>query len=347
MRSATRNRARLRTLTVAPYDPGSDAEWDELVRRSPMATFLHTRAFLSYHGDRFMDASVVLRDERGTLVGVLPAATVPDEPWVVASHPGATFGGLVHAGALGGSAMLDALPAIVAHYREQGFERLRYVPVPHIYHQSPSADDVYGLFRAGAARTQSDLSCAVDLETGIRLSSGRRGGLAKARRERIEVAEGDHLLGELWPVIEENLARRHGARPVHTEAEIRRLTRLLPDEINVVVGRHLGEAVAGVLLFDTPRVSHTQYIASSEAGNRARALDAVLCYCLERAGDRGARFFDFGTCSLHAGKTLNDGLYAFKARFGGGGVACDQYEVALRGAAPEPGDRILEPTQAA
>ena len=248
MRSATRNRARRRTVTVAPYDPGSDAEWDELVRRSPMATFLHTRAFLSYHGDRFMDASVVLRDEGGTLVGVLPAATVPDEPWVVASHPGATFGGLVHAGALGGSAMLDAVPAIVAHYREQGFERLRYVPVPHIYHQSPSADDLYALFRAGAARTQSDLSCAVDLETGIRLSSGRRGGLAKARRERIEVAEGDHLLGELWPVIEENLARRHGARPVHIEAEIRRLTRLLPDEINVVVGRRLGEAVAGVLL---------------------------------------------------------------------------------------------------
>ena len=85
-----------------------------------------------------------------------------------------------------------------------------------------------------------------------------------------------------------------------------------------MVGRRLGEAVAGVLLFDTPRVSHTQYIGSSDAGNRVRALDAVLCYCLERAGDRGARFFDFGTCSLHAGMTLNDGLYAFKARFGGG-----------------------------
>jgi hypothetical protein len=82
-------------------------------------------------------------------------------------------------------------------------------------------------------------------------------------------------------------------------------------------------------------VSHTQYIGSSDAGNHVRALDAVLCYCLERAGDRGARFFDFGTCSLHAGMMLNDGLYAFKARFGGGGVACDQYEVALRAAAPE------------
>ncbi len=82
-------------------------------------------------------------------------------------------------------------------------------------------------------------------------------------------------------------------------------------------------------------MSHTQYIGSNDAGNRVRALDAVLCYCPDRAAARGARFFDFGTCSLHAGMTLNDGLYAFKTRFGGGGVAYEQYEIALSAAAPD------------
>lgn len=301
-----------------------------------MATFLHTRAFLDYHGDRFVDASVMLRNETGTLQGVMPAAVVPGEPWSVASHPGATFGGIIHADSLPGPAMVQALGAIAAHYRERGFDRLRYAPVPFIYHQKPSADDLYALFRAGASRTQSDLSCAVDLETGARLSSRRRRGLAKAHREGVEVIEGHGLIGELWPVVEANLARRHSARPVHSEAEVRQLIRRLPDEINVVIARHFGEPVAGVLLFDSPRVSHTQYIASLDAGNKIGALDAAFEHCLERAAARGARFFDFGTSNREAGRVLNDGLYGFKAQFGGGGVAYERYELDLSTATPKP-----------
>src|SRR4051812_36482494 len=127
-------------LSAAAFERSLAPEWDELVRRSPMGHMLHTRAFLGYHGERFEDASLALRDERGRLVGVLPAAREGDD--LVGSHPGATFGGIVHDGGLAGAAMVDAMELVAEQYATRGFRRMRYAPVPHIYHRQPSEEDV-------------------------------------------------------------------------------------------------------------------------------------------------------------------------------------------------------------
>jgi hypothetical protein len=137
-------------------------------------------------------------------------------------------------------------------------------------------------------------------------------------------------VGELWPVVEENLARRHAAVPVHTEDEMRKLISRFPNEIAVVVALHGGEAAAGVVLFDSPRASHAQYIALSEAGNSVGALDAVFDHCLARAAARRARCFDLGTSNREEGRVLNGGVYDFKAQFGGAGVAYEHCELELR-----------------
>jgi hypothetical protein len=321
---------------VTPYAPSDEAEWEALVADAPMATLLHTRRFLGYHGDRFTDASAVLRDERGRLVGVFPAAHEPGLSDVVTSHPGVTFGGIVHDGRLRGAAMLSALAALAAHYRSLGLRRLRYAAVPAIYHQRPSADDLYALFRMNARRYRCDLSCAVELATGPRLSSRRRRALNKARRAGLDIAEGPALADALWPVIAANLARRHDAVPTHSLPEIRRLIDRFPDEIAVVVARHAGEVVAGTVLFLTPTVAHAQYIASTPDGNAIGALDAVFEHGIARARAAGRRIFDFGTSNREAGWVLNDSLYDFKAQFGGGGVAHEFYELDLSTATPNP-----------
>ena len=120
------------------------------------------------------------------------------------------------------------------------------------------------------------------------------------------------------------------------KTELRELMERLQDEIHLVVARHDGEPVAGVVLFDGPRVSHAQYIASVAAGNRIGALDAVFDHCLTPCADLGARFFDFGTSNREHGLVLNDGLYRFKAQFGGSGVAYEHYELDLSTATPKP-----------
>jgi len=56
--------------------------------------------------------------------------------------------------------MIESLGAAVAHYADQGFSALRYKAVPYIYQSTPGQDDLYALFRLGAARLRCDLSCA-------------------------------------------------------------------------------------------------------------------------------------------------------------------------------------------
>src|SRR5438128_272608 len=159
-------------MRVVPYTSEHAERWDEVARKAPMGTFLHTRRFLSYHGDRFRDASLLITDARGRVSGVLPAALDPADPARVVSHPGATYGGLVHDGALYVDDVRAALEAACAHYRDAGLQVLRYKPVPHIYHVAPSADDVFALTALAATRVRCDLSCAIDLSA--RRSPSRR-----------------------------------------------------------------------------------------------------------------------------------------------------------------------------
>jgi CelD/BcsL family acetyltransferase involved in cellulose biosynthesis len=318
-------------MRVIPYEEHWAGRWDEFAARCPTATFLHTRRFLGYHGDRFEDASLLVEEEGRGVVGLLPAAVEPADARRVMSHPGVTFGGLLHDGRLRGARTVEALELVAAHYAGRGFRALRYKAVPYIYHLSPACDDLYALFSLGARRYRCDLSCAVDLSARPAPSERRRRGLKKASKAGVEVAEGERHAAALWAVLEENLGRKYGASPVHTLEEIRLIHSLFPEAVSFAVALIGGEVVAGVVLFKGPRVVHVQYVASGEAGYDSSALDPVFEECIARAAAEGARYFDFGTSNEDEGRRLNASLYQFKSEFGGGGVAYESYELRLDG----------------
>jgi Acetyltransferase (GNAT) domain len=312
---------------VRRYRDDDAGAWDALVTASVNGTLLHTRRYLGYHGDRFEDASVVIEGSGGRVVAVLPAAWDADGCTVV-SHPGITYGGLVHDGSLGGEAVLAAVENSARCWAAQGATALVYRPVPWIYHRRPAADDVYALSRLGATRDRCALSCAVDVQAPARLSHGRRQSLRVAGRT-VGLAGGAEHIDALWQVLEENLAERHGAQATHSAAEMRLLASLFPGEVLVTVATVDGDVVAGAVVYRTPRVDHAQYLASSERGRACGALDAVVARCIERAGEDGRAVFDFGISTLDGGRVLNSGLHRYKTSFGGGGVVYESYRVDL------------------
>jgi GNAT acetyltransferase-like protein len=315
--------------TVRRYTEQDAETWDKLVAVSWNGTFLHQRRFLSYHGDRFQDLSLIVNDDRGRLRGVLPAALDPVREDLVISHPGLTYGGIVHNGYLRGAIMLEALQAIVQLYQAVGLRSLRYKVVPHIYHRVPSADDLYALFRMEAVRYRCDLSAAVDLTSRPRPTKGRRSDLSKARRARVQVALGPQYFEPYWTILEARLATKHGAQPAHSLQEIIYLQSMFPEQVKCLVGIFEGEVVAGVVLFHTSEVVHVQYSATSADGAAVGAQTIVMEYAIEKSREWGARYFNFGTSNEHEGWVLNEGLYQFKVSFGAGGVVHEFYEVSL------------------
>jgi len=316
-------------LQVVPFRRQDSERWDRLVENAPMATFLHTRRFLAYHGDRFEDASLLVNDDRSALRAVLPAALDPADAGRVVSHPGATYGGLVHDGTLYADGVRDALSAACAHYAESGLRSFRYKPVPHIYHLSPSEDDVWALSDLGARRARCDLSCAIDLAARRPPSERRRRSLRKASRSGIQVTDDPALMSAFWPVLEATLDRRYATAPVHSLEEIQLLRERFPETIRVVAGLDQDELVAGIVLFATPRVFLIHDMATTENGMRVGATDAVAERCIDLAAEEGVRYFDFGTSMEDRGPRLQIGLHRFKAEFGGGGVVVESYEQEL------------------
>lgn len=324
-------------LRVRPYTPADAAEWDRFCGRCINSTFLHMRRFLAYHGDRFQDLSIIV-EEDGDWLGILPAAAHPGQANCVVSHPGISYGGLLHCGQLFGSNAQAALAAIASGYRETGYDKFRYKAIPRIYHQCPADDDLYALFRLGAVRYRCDLSSTIDLRARRTVSERRKRGLRKAQKAGIKVVTDVSLLPQFWAVLDANLAERHRTRPVHTLAEMQDLTVRFPEDITLVCACLDGEVVAGTLLFLSDRVHHSQYIASSAIGHDLGALDTVFEHCIGIA-ERRVHYFDFGISNEENGLILNDGLYRFKTEFGGGGTICEFFELDL--ACEQPSGRAL------
>ena len=100
------------SVAVRRYREQDAEAWGTLTAESWNGTFLHQRRFIAYHGERFQDLSLIAEDDRGRIIGVLPAALHPERTGTVVSHPGLTYGGVVHKGALRGAAMLEVLEDI-------------------------------------------------------------------------------------------------------------------------------------------------------------------------------------------------------------------------------------------
>lgn len=315
-------------MRVRAFVPADSDRWDALCASSYGATFLHSRRFLSYHGSRFKDRSLIVEDDRGWL-GVLPLAEDPHDPLRVVSHPGITYGGMVHDGRLRGEAMVQALHAACQALRAWGYRRLLYKPVPTMYQRAPAQDDLYALFRLDSQRARADLSSCVDLAHPLARSARRERGLKRALRAGLVLESGPQQLAELWSVLTENLRRAHNQAPVHDLQEIALLQERFPQQIQLRVARAEKRLVAGVVLFMTPKCTHAQYIASNAEGQSVGALDLVLHAAIQEARTAGVAYFDFGNSNEAQGRVLNPGLHRFKSEFGSGGVVHEHHEVAL------------------
>lgn len=314
------------SLTVRQFQAGEAAAWDSFCSASFQGTFLHSRRFLSYHGERFTDRSLIIEDD-GRWVGIFPAAQVEGE---IVSHPGLTYGGVLHRGGLFGSRMITTLETISQHYARQGFTRLVYKAVPLFYHRVAAQDDLYALHRLGAVRRRCLLSSTIDLRNRRAVTERRRRGVRRAVRAGLAFVEGQEWLRPFWTILAANLGLRHQARPVHSIEEIEDLAARFPAEISCLCAIWESQVVAGTLLFRSETTVHAQYIAASEDGFRLSALDALFEQAISTASSGLWRWFDFGTSNEQGGQVLNDGLYTFKTEFGGGGTVYETFELDLK-----------------
>lgn len=326
---------------ITAYDGRHAAAWDDLVFRSQSGTVMHTRRFLSYHGDRFHDESLCLWNEDETrLEAVMPLARSSGDADVVISHPGSTFGGLIEP-VIDPARRAAMLAGVAAMLRDRGYRSLVYKPAPAIFGAQFDESDLRLMMHVGTVR-RTDLWNFIRLDHPHAFAPMRRRNVKIATRHGVTVrpAQGDAEWLAFHALLSANLASRHAAAPVHSAEEMLLLRQRIAGEnaLWLAFGPH-GDILAGSWCFAyNRRVLHTQYIASSPEGRALRAVDSLFAAVIEDAGRRGLNVLSFGINTLGDGFRVNSNLLKQKLRFGAGVAVCWQFEVDLaRLAQADPG----------
>lgn len=305
---------------IVRYTPEWKAAWNQYVATSRNGTFLFKRDYMDYHSDRFCDHSLLfLLEEK--VFAIMPAH---EQQETFCSHLGLTYGGLVVDNHVTAVDTLQIFSELNDYLLKEGFRRVIYKPVPHIYHHAPAEEDLYALFWQCKARLiKRDISSAVNRLHPVPWRKINRHQLSWVHRHDIEVHADDRF--ELfWPILEANLSDRHHAHPVHTLEEITLLKSRFPENIVQYNAYVDGEIAGGATVYLTPQVVHGQYSATNQLGKQMKVMEAIYERLLNDHPE--VPFVDFGRSTTEHGSQLNEGLISHKEGHGGRAVCYDTYE---------------------
>ena len=310
-------------IDIIQYHKEKKNDWDQLVKRSKNGTFLHLRAYMDYHSDRFIDHSFLIF-RKGKLVSVFPGNIVNQTYY---THQGLSYGGLIFIAKLSQVDVLKIFEAINVALRKVNIREVIYKPIPYIYHTNPAQEDLYALFRNEANTIACNISSTIELKNKINFIESRKSGIRKAKKYNIEIEE-SHNIDEFWSILNSNLEKKYHQKPVHSLEEINHLKKEFPDNIKLYCASENDKIVAGTILFITKKVVHVQYISANTEGKDKGALDLLFENLINNIY-RNYLYFDFGHSNESNGRYLNENLIFQKEGFGARGVAQYIYQYIL------------------
>lgn len=312
-------------MKIIEYSEAYNKTWDEFVKTAKNGHFLFFRKYMEYHSERFTDHSLLIFDDKERLLAILPANISGNTLY---SHQGLTFGGFVISLKVKTETMLDIFSLLIEYLKSIQIEKLIYKPMPSIYTEVSAQEDLYALFVSDARLFRRDVSSTIDLSIPFKYSKGRKWTVNKAKKESIELCRVAEYAG-FWQLLSKVLAYQHRAKPVHSLSEIEYLQNCFPENIKLYVAKKNGEVIAGVVIYETKLVAHTQYLANSDEGREIGALDLLLDYLIKDIY-KDKKYFDFGISTEKGGVSLNRGLIAQKDGFGASAVVHDFYELDIK-----------------
>jgi len=310
-------------VKIERYKNEDKNEWNEFVKKSKNANFLFYRDYMEYHSERFNDFSLLFY-ENEKLIGLLPA-NITDE--ILVSHGGLTYGGIISDNKMTTTKMLEIFEVLKEYLISQRIKKLKYKAIPHIYHTIPAEEDIYALFINNAKLVKSDVSTSIFSKEKLKFNELRKRGVNKAIKNGLIVRQNIDF-NSYMEIVEKVLSAKYKTKPVHTSDEMKLLTEHFPENIKLFASFKEENMLAGVIIYESKNVAHSQYIACLDEGKDIGALDLVFDY-LVNDYYKDKKIFDFGISTEKDGRYLNTGLISQKEMFGARAIIYNTYEITL------------------
>lgn len=313
-------------IEIVKFESSLKNQWDQFISNSKNGTFLFYRDYMEYHSDRFTDFSLMFFKKK-RLIALLPAS-IKDN--ILTSHSGLTFGGIVSSREMRASYMLEIFDELIRYSKSKDIKKIIYKVIPNIYHQIPADEDLYALFLNNAELIRRDLSSTIQMDKNIKYNKGRKWSVKKSKDFGLEVKRSYDF--NLFISLEEKILKtKYNVKPTHTSEEIEMLANRFPENIKLFGAFKEDKMLAGVIVYESNTVAHTQYIASTDEGKEYFAQDLILDYLIrDYYKDKEKRYFDFGISTEDNGRYINLGLAQYKEGFGASSVIYDFYKIDLK-----------------
>jgi hypothetical protein len=309
-------------MTIIPYSPEWKDRWDEFVLGSNNGTMFHLQSFLDYHDPHRFTWHHLIAVEKDTIVAVLPAAAMGS---TLESPIGASYGSFVTR-ELSFEKSLQLVDTFSEYCRDRGFERVLLTPAPFIYHRTLTQNLDYALSYRGFTYDKHYISHAIKIEPGDMVrsfhSTARR-YIHKYLREGDLTVERSDDYDAFYPILVKN-KQRHGVKPTHTLAELKRLRSLLPDRLILFLVKRDKKPIAGSLVFVcNSRVALCFYNMLLYEYEQYNPIHVVMYEVVRWAQEHGFQWVDIGVSQdTHAENPMTPAmsLIRFKEKFNAHGI---------------------------
>lgn len=179
-------------MRVEKYSKINEICWDDFVGKAKNGHFFFYRDYMEYHSDRFQDFSLIIYNDKGNIMALLPASIDGD---TVISHGGLTFGGFVCDSKMAAAKMLDVFGSVKQFLKNAGVRMFIYKCMPAIYNKYSSDEALYALFRNNAELYRRDVSFSIYLPDRLGYQEQRKRAIKKGYRYQYTLQESRNMGG--------------------------------------------------------------------------------------------------------------------------------------------------------
>ena len=306
----------MKNYTVRQYSSEDYTIWNAFISIAKNATFLFHRDFMEYHSDRFQDFSLLVF-EGEKLVSVIPANREGD---TVFSHQGLTYGGFVFSDDLVTFEIDLIIAEVILYLKENQIKEFSIKEIVSIYLNERKMETQQSLVKNGAELVEAKMNLAIDFNSNFKVSKSKLKHYNRIKSIGLSIRNEENLTDFWNKVLCPRLEQKFNVKPVHSLKEIIGLKNKFPENIYQYSVYKDEEILAGITVFKTNTVIKSQYGATTEKGEKYRALDYLYITLIDKYKSQ-LDFFDMGTVNDNSKMGYNSGLLNQKKELG-----CEVFE---------------------
>ena len=321
-------------ITIEKYNYKMLNIWDDFISKSNNGTIFNKQTFLSYHISRKFKDHSLLFYLKNKLLCVLPAAHIKkNNQEILCSHPGASFGGLICLENIKFSTYDLVLKSLVDYSKKHGFDSILLINTPSIYSRVQDGSLNYLLLWNCFYPYENYISHFVDISKNKTidelLSKRKQRYIRQLIDQKMFTIKSSDNLNCFYEILLDS-KKTFNSQPTHSLKELKKLTSLLPNNIELLLSETDGEISGGALVFYTNTASCLVFYNVIKLKYQSSQLATLqLYYCMQRAKQHGCKIIDFGVS--HTPENNNPlkpkkSLIKFKEQFGARGVLRTVYK---------------------